>query len=689
MISCAGAPLRKSNPSPFASFAVIDASPDDGDVVGGLWQLTPWLGSVCAHLAFLLVLLLCSIPLEEFSQIDLQGAFADEKQGGGEIAIELGQADETDGEVEASEESNEEEASPEVESKDDDLSSSDEESDENESTVETPISLASALLAATASSIAQGSDNDQSSSKSVSASLPTNAETEPTVSRQVEATIADGVVASANSADGAVDRVLSDIRGRLMDDDLLVVWFMDTSLSLKDDRQRVATRLESFLDQLGDEAGRTEFALSNAVVTFGRKFREQVKPTRESDSVVNAIKSAPIDTSGVENIFTAIEKSLIRYRRIWKGNLMFVVWTDESGDDVARLNKTIAQCKKQRITVSVVGPSAILGAKQGLHEFHDSKTGRMYMLPVLRGPDTARPERIRLKYWFPPKRAINESWYGGSDLEGITSGFSPWGLTVLAKATGGSYTIFDRAEDQGPFDLAQLEAYAPAYVTRARYDAQLRAQPLRRVILEAVRMTYSDPIELPSTAFFGQRDTQPPYHFRGTYIAPAKFRQKLSGSRLAIGKQIYAANYKIESALRILSRPGSIDSGLDYEYQKETSPRWKAWYDLTRGRLLAMNVRLEAYRIALEKLWSGGKLKSSTNAILLNSSNQTQLSRLFERRVAEAQQLLRRCRDQNPDTPWYYLADRDLEMGFGVEVQQLALPAIVLPKKRSPSLPKF
>ena len=113
---------------------------------------------------------------------------------------------------------------------------------------------------------------------------------------------------AASSIEGAVDRVTSDIEEKLRNGDLLVVWLLDSSHSLVDDRQRVAARLEPFFERMKDAD--LEAQLQNAVVAFGATMKERVAPSRSGDRIVSSVKKLPIDASGKENVFEAIQKSV-------------------------------------------------------------------------------------------------------------------------------------------------------------------------------------------------------------------------------------------------------------------------------------------------------------------------------------------------------------------------------------------
>jgi hypothetical protein len=188
---------------------------------------------------------------------------------------------------------------------------------------------------------------------------------------------------------------------------------------------------------------------------------------------------------------------------------------------------------------------------------------------------------------------------------------------------------------------------------------------------------------------FATRSEVPPYRLEGPYLTPAQFARKLRAERAKLIQQAARTAKLVERALACVSKDGVAEHGLEEWYAQETSPRWRAWYDLTRGRLLAASVRLEEYRLACETLADRDALKESTNFILLLATRQMRSGDMFADRAREAKKLLYRCVRQNSDTPWDYLAQRELRYAFGIQVQQQSLqPTGELPSQR-PALPKF
>ncbi len=496
------------------------------------------------------------------------------------------------------------------------------------------------------------------------------------------------VSSEAATVESAVDSITGRIKGQLENGNVLVVWLLDASLSLVDDRQRVAERLEPFLEDLASRTGKAaEHRLLNTVVSFGKNMRQRVEPTAVVRRIVMAVEKLPIDTSGTENVFAAVAACVKEYATVrGSGRLMIVVWTDETGDDVERLEETIALCRRERVSVSVVGPSAVLGAGTGLHSYQDPKTKIVFQLPVQRGPDSAMIERIGLEYWFPTRppgaapgfrrgRTL-PSWYGGRHLKGMASGFSPHALTRLVAATGGTYTIFDRPEDRGPFRAEAMRDYAPAYQTVEKYLQAIQLHPLRRAVHAAVQETLGEDLAAPETMFFVKRDRQRPFLFERPYLTAAQFAQKFRTGRRTLERKAIKKARIIERALSHLGMNGDPDRNLEAQFAAEESPRWRAWYDLTRGRLLATSVRLEEYRLALDEFAQTDVLRESTNHAICRPSTQLRSDSVFQSRALEAARLLNRCVADHPDTPWAYLAERELAYGLGISIRQMTLTLV-------------
>jgi hypothetical protein len=515
---------------------------------------------------------------------------------------------------------------------------------------------------------------------------------------RVDSVAAAKQMSSSESIEDAVDSVTGALEAKWEKGDLLVVWLLDASASLVDDRQRVAARLTPFYQRIAARHGDIEHTLNSAVVSYGARMKERVPPTDFGNRIVSSIEELPVDRSGNERVFDAVARCARHYRKGWPdGQLVIVVWTDESGDDDAYLEDTIAICRQNRVSVSAVGPSSVLGADTGLHSYLDPRSQSLYQLPVKRGPETALPERIELGYWYITPmgggrrgfRGRLPAWVGGQDLEGILCGFSPYALTRLAMQTGGAYTIFDRPEDRSPFDAATMAPYAPSYESRDTYRALVRSSPLRRAVSNAVGELAGKKVDAPPTMLFVKQTGERVFDFMRYYYPPREFQAKLQASRSRLTRQASRDAELIERALGHLSAKDSPEIELDNLLATESSPRWRAWYDLTRGRLLACSVRLEEYRLAVAAIAKPGGIAPTTNHVLLVASPTKRSTGVFVERAAQAERLLRRCVREHSGTPWEVLAQRELDFALGIAASERSIPMVNGTAPVQPNLPRF
>jgi len=458
--------------------------------------------------------------------------------------------------------------------------------------------------------------------------------------------------------EGAVDRITEEIMTNVEREKTLVVWIMDASISLKADRQAAADRLQQVyreLDELGAIDGR-DGPLTSAVVAFGQQAQEMAPPGSEPGEIIAAIRNVPTDDSGVENVFRTVAWCATRYQRQRQTEHrreMFVIWTDESGNDYDHLENAVTFCRNNVIPVYVIGPSAMLGQQRGTMAYKHTD-GKTYQLPVDRGPDSVRDERLHLPFWF-----------DGSQYESLRAGLTPFALTRLTSQTGGAYFIMDRTADRSPFSVETMQRYVPEYDPPAVYLRHAAADPVRRAVLTAVDVT-------------GQ------HKLKGTPRLRFAPTGKTYYGELREAQETVA--YNLPTIQQALGAFGP--RGLEQAYAKESSPRWRAWYDLTYGRLLAMYVRCNEYN------WACAVMKGKGADFVDAKSNRWQFSpdtavhsgSQSEKMAKEAERLLTRCANENPDTPWALLAKRELAQPFGFKVLE-AYEAPPPPKPKPKATP--
>lgn len=483
----------------------------------------------------------------------------------------------------------------------------------------------------------------------------------------------------------ATEGVLDGIRKELTAGPVQVVWLMDASISMNVDRQEVAARLYPFYKEMALRDKSESFPLLSSVVRFGAAPLELVKTTRDFTKVTNAVAALQDDTSGQENVFNAIQFCLAQYSR-WQGTLIIVVWTDESGDDTMLLEDTLRVCRERDAVVHVVGPNAVFGSDRGTHLWRDGATGLTFRLPVKRGPETSLPERLMLPYWHDsgiPHAKMNGNlvaqdlpWYGGPMREGMLSGFGPYALTRLALMTGGTFTILNRPGDRTIATLEQLRSYTPDYSAAREYLSEVQSLPLRKAVSDASLLIWQAPqLEPPPMTFLFSRQIFYPFAPYIDFRNPANFR---TAFRDNLQKAI--AGSQAEQAIIEKAIASFEATDLEPAYEEEKSLRWKAWYDLNYGRLLANSVRHIEYQLTCAAILTEGGLNPETNHVRFETSKQYKGGRLSESRAIRARELLERCRKKNAGTQWDRLAEWELNRELGLQARQIVIPPPPPPK---------
>jgi hypothetical protein len=547
----------------------------------------------------------------------------------------------------------------------------------------------------------------------------------------------DGV-RQTRSTDEATQGVLDHLRQASdHNGQVWILWVMDASISLVEERQQLAPIVKGFYDEL--KAAKKPGAFpwpTTAVFAFGQGVMPlgvntgQPKPLEIANTLINV----PIDDSGTENVMTAVASAVasipIKNRNT---RIEVVVWTDESGDDLHGLEDVILLCRQRNTRVHVVGPLSVLGMRKGLQQFTlPPPYDQPILLPVDRGPDSAFPERAQLPYWY---ESSDIDWgngpiipanlgarnFGGPHRQRLLAPSGPYALTRLALATGGSFTAINRPGDIAAATREQLFDYMPDYRSALEIAYDIDRYPLRRAVIEAAALTANSQYWPPRMNYPTGLNTQFPFRSVGLYQTPQTFARQLPDELQVSVQRLRSAQVAIEQAIQIMmlrfnyesyadteSNSGqtgimlnevSLEQVTPSEYHQEQSPRWKAWYDLNLGRLLAHSVRIHEYMLQCEVLASPQSrtlmLNQGFNQLTLAPSTEMRGGPISVTRVRTATKLLERVVRDHADTPWGDLATWELEHPVGVKsILSIRLPprpvvGIPLPPQPRPALPRL
>ncbi len=482
----------------------------------------------------------------------------------------------------------------------------------------------------------------------------------------VKGTVGEAIV----QLESALDLVTWEIANNLKERKVLVVWMLDASGSLASQRKLVQKRLKRIYGELDalERSGQLPMRdqpLLSAVVSYGQKTNYLTKaPTDQFAKIEAAFAALKADTSGRENVFTAIFQVMGmwgHFRNKQGRQIMLVAITDEAGDDHgAPLEAAISRCRRKGAKAYVIGPSAPFGARKGYVPYVAPENGKTYQLPVDLGPDAAIPTQVRLPFWF------NGPQYNRPPL---SSGFAPYALARMVTETGGIYfmsnmTTMAGLAPIGQFDAASMRPFEPDYKYSSPADClkDIAKHPLRMAVYNA---------SIASRQF--QANSTPRLDIR---VTPGNFKQVASDAQKSVA----------ESALMINQILQAFPRGIEQAYHTELSPRWRVAFALAYGRLLAQKVRCMEYNYACAQLKNDltpQDVGSKSNHWIFRPDDKLNYASPLKKIASEATGWLEKVVNEAPGTPFAVMAARELKDPLGLRVIQRYVP----PVQRRPGRP--
>lgn len=472
---------------------------------------------------------------------------------------------------------------------------------------------------------------------------------------------------STKGAAGAVDRLTFELLQSMEERPTLVAWLFDKSGSLHRQRREILDRFDRVYEELGivqendasmKQQDDRDTRLLTSIIGFGRDVQLYTdKPTSDLAKIKDTIDSIEVDSTGIELAFTAVEEAVDEFKRFRRNkdgqpmrNVVFVLVTDERGDDYQKLESSISSCRRYGIPVHVIGVPAPFGREHTYVKYVDPDP-KFDQSPqwaeVDQGPETLLPERVQVGFTG-----------DFQDEPPIDSGFGPYALTRLCYETGGIYfSVHPNRRTAGNvgrrevsayasflrrfFDSETMQRYRPDYLSPPDYMAQVKASPLRQSLVSAAQLKPVQGVAKPQTVFVRRDDA------------------RLAGD-LTRAQQDAA---KLEPTLIRMAQ--TLMPGLDHRDQ-EASPRWQAGYDLAMGRVLAQKVRTETYNAMLAKAKRGMAFSEpKNNTWVLEPDASVTVGSRWQREAEKARELLNSVKENHSGTPWAYLAAQELAVPIG------------------------
>jgi hypothetical protein len=457
--------------------------------------------------------------------------------------------------------------------------------------------------------------------------------------------------------DLAVRKVTTAIKASLELGPTLVVWIVDRTPSAQRLVSRATGAAKAFYDSpdVRDLSAKDGSPLLTAVLTFDDQVQFVVNPPtgdrQKAQSGFDAVRSS---TASREMTFTAIKQALEKYlplRTDERREVLLVVITDEAGDDPQVADELLDLTRRNAIPVYCIGLPAPWGETSPFAlnpKVIDSTTNDE--TPTV-GPESLYSERVDIQGWA--------GGYAAKSLDLVDSGFGPFALERLCRASRGQYFAIrgdGGAGNSGPrgtsfrywppggelrFDDNVVKKYAPDYVSKAEYQKLLAGNKARKALHEAAK--------LPKVTIEGRPDSRFPKGAEG------KTAKKMSQAQ-----QFAAKNSPAVDKLYDTLAAGESDR------DKLTSPRWQAEFDLAMGRVMANKVRLDGYNSMIAALKRGKTFQNANSTTwVLEQADAFETESTIKRMGERAKMYLERVIKEHPGTPWARIAEEELKSPLG------------------------
>jgi hypothetical protein len=455
-----------------------------------------------------------------------------------------------------------------------------------------------------------------------------------------------------------MDRITQEILGKLAKGKVLVVWAMDQSESMNDDREEILSRIDRVYQELGIASSAKGDALATAVTSYGKGFAIHTpKPTHNTQEIMDAMRSVPNDPSGIEMQCQAVGQAIQSFRgaaQAAQRQMILVMVTDESGDpatNVQYLESTIAEAKAARCPIYVLGRESVFGYPYAYMTWTDPKKpewGTFY-LQIERGPETPFPEQLQ---WDGFRRRN----------DAFPAGFGPYEQARMARQTGGVFFMLPSPEvrllhrNNAKYALEAMRPYMPDLGPRSDYAAERDKSEMRAIIWKIIN-------DLNPWNAAIARKLEPQMTFS---IEKPEFN-KAAATEMQEAKQIILYLQEAEKALERVKPMRD----------REPSPRWRANFDLIYGQVLAYQVRLYEYGARLQLQSTNPKpvmnilgAKTPTNRWEMGNAPKTITDEVSKEKRDQAQAILQQVIAEHSGTPYATRADWELKRAFGMDLRE-------------------
>jgi hypothetical protein len=450
-----------------------------------------------------------------------------------------------------------------------------------------------------------------------------------------------GTAFSSRSESQAMQQITKIIKQSLEVGPTLVVWVVDRSESANRLVNSALTAGKTIYGEEAIAAAAKEDKLLSAVVCFSEAAEFVLDPPAGDPekvlSALEAIKSVP---GSREAIFTALSSALEKYaplRRQANREVLFVVLTDEPGDDLQNLETVISSVKKNVIPVYVVGSTVPVGRLDD---------------PGNANPGAAKPKvaadtltlAIDALHSDLPALDFPSNRFGST--QAYDSGFGPWALERLCRESSGMYLGVGSSQGAGSMlsrvDPAIMNKYAPDYLSAEACNQLIMENKCREALTKVALMPRAETLTNPQLTF-------------------PKANNEANNVKMLNNAQREPA--RIEQAINKIYDTLVAAEG---DRAKLTGQRWQAAYDTAYGRACAIKVRVDGYNAMVAALKRGKTFANKdSNTWIIEPSDTIETGSASQKLAEKAKLYLERVQTEHPGTPWAEMAKNELETPLG------------------------
>jgi hypothetical protein len=487
-----------------------------------------------------------------------------------------------------------------------------------------------------------------------------------------DGTLGDGLATSSGYGD-AMDRITQEILNMLAKNKVMLVWCMDQSESMQDDREEITQRIDRVYQELGLSAAAKDDALLTGVVSYGAgTLNHTPQPTYKPEEIMAAIKSIPNDPSGMEMQCQAASFAMATFSKVAQAGrrqMALVMVTDESGDmttNISQLEQTIGIAKSLSCKIYVLGRESVFGYPYAHMRYLHPETKTTHWLRIDRGPETPWPEQLQI------------DGFNRRD-DAFPSGFGPYEQSRMARQTGGIFFMLPSPEvnlvgrrADLVYDADAMRPYLPDLSARQDYEGERDKSQLRAMIWKViVDLNPYDKVRGPR---IGVR----------TQAFPIE-QQKFAGEAQTQMKRAQDLIMYLQEAQKGLESVAALKN-------RDPSPRWRANYELIYAQTIGYQARLQEYGWYMAEFIKTPKPIKNIHGPSrpTNEWNVGTVKRLLKPEVTQglrdrADELYRQIVKDHPGTPYAARAEWELRRGYGVELHE----GWDDPRGRGIKLPKF